>query len=83
MEDFGVRIDDKSKAIEIDMRKLWNNFLIVADFHLWEKHGVNNGRNKAKEFIHDILDLEEDQTYKDEIHGHKELSSVNTQGNGD
>ena len=63
MEDFGVRVEDREKATELDMRKLWNNFLIVVDFRLWETHGVQDGRGLIKRYIHDILDLEQDQEY--------------------
>lgn len=38
-DNFGVRVDDEGKAIDLEIRKLWSNFIIVADFDLWNKFG--------------------------------------------
>jgi hypothetical protein len=62
MEDFGVRVDDDRKRQELGLRKLWNNFLIVADFYLWENFNQENGRQVIKDYIHDRLHDDEDNT---------------------
>ena len=50
--------DDYRVDIEKDLFKIWNNWLVEADYHLFAKFGIRDGKDMAKSFIFELLDKE-------------------------
>ena len=39
------------ERVEKALAKLWNNFLVEGDFHLYCAHGVPNGAHFVKDYV--------------------------------
>lgn len=57
----------KQQRIEIekDILKIWNNWLVECDYHLYLKYGITNGKDIAKDFI--INQLEGERGFADRL----------------
>jgi len=46
------------EEVEKDLMKIWNNWLVECDYHVFLKYGIADGKRMAKSFIYELLDKE-------------------------
>ena len=48
----------QDEEVEKAILKIWNNWMVEADYHLFAAFGIINGKEMAKDFIINLLEKE-------------------------
>mgnify|MGYP003564805089 CR=1 FL=1 len=65
MEDFGVEVSKDIDGQILRTRQLWSNFLATAEYYFWKEFNDDDGRQKMKNFVYNLILLERDQEWEE------------------